>query len=82
MKNNSLAMLATVSLVVAVGSMIGYIDPNTCVVENPDGFLTCEEAATQHLLVSAVAGVFGVVTLAGSVIRTRLAKSRVRKSQS
>ena len=65
MKNNSLAMVATISLVVALGSLIGYIDPATCTVDNPDAFMTCEEAANQHITVAWLFGVFGVVTLFG-----------------
>ncbi|MEN9287472.1 MAG: hypothetical protein RLZ88_142, partial [Actinomycetota bacterium] len=30
MKNNTLAMLATISLVLGLASLIGYIDPAVC----------------------------------------------------
>ncbi len=76
MKNNSLAMVATISLVVAIGSLIGYIEPSDCTVSNPDAFMTCEEAAAQHIWVFWIFGVFGVVTLFGPRLVRRFAKAK------
>jgi hypothetical protein len=45
MKNNGLAMISTIAVVVALGALIGYIDPATCVTEQAEGWSTCESAA-------------------------------------
>lgn len=49
MKNNSLAMFSTIAAVVAFASLIGYIDPGTCVNQQPDDWTNCKSAAQASL---------------------------------
>ena len=79
MKNNSLAMVATISLVAALASMIGYIDPAVCEGIKSDGFITCEQAAQQHIWGFWGFGGLGVAILVGGAIRAKLAKIRAAK---
>ena len=74
MKNNSLAMLATIALVAALASMIGYIDPAVCEGIKSDGFVTCEQAAQQHIWGFWGFLGFGVLVLAGGEIKAHFAK--------
>ena len=74
MKNNSLAMLATIALVAALASMIGYIDPAVCDGIKSDGFVTCEQAAQQHIWGFWGFLGFGVLVLAGGAIKAHFAK--------
>jgi hypothetical protein len=60
-KNNSLAMLATIGAVLALASMIGYIDPAVCVVEPAQNFASCESVAQQTL---TLAGTLATVSAA------------------
>ena len=76
MKNNTLAMLATIALVAAFASMIGYIDPATCTVENKDAFLTCEEAANQHIYAFWGFAGFSAVVLLSDLVRRVIKKRR------
>jgi hypothetical protein len=71
MKNNSLAMIALIALVGAPASLIGYIDPATCPVENT-GFTTCQQVADQHIWLFWVLAGFGVATFLGSFIARKL----------
>jgi hypothetical protein len=48
-KNNSWAMIATISAVAALASMIGYIDPAVCVVEAASPWMSCEAIAAKTL---------------------------------
>lgn len=78
MKNNTIAMIATISLVGALASLIGYIDPATCTVEDPQAFLTCEEAAMQNSIAfwsfTAIGGSF----LLTALIRRILSKRKLK----
>jgi len=76
MKNNNLAMLALISLVVALASLIGFIDPATCPVQNTQGWGTCEQAAAQHVLIFWIFGSFGVLTFVGSFLVRRFKKAK------
>ena len=78
MKNNSLAMLATISIVAALASMIGYIDPAVCEGLNSGGFVTCEQAAQQHIWAFWGFGGFGVLVLVAGTIRAR--RNRLRQA--
>ncbi len=65
MKNNSLAMLATIAAVVAIASFIGFFNPETCTVEAVDGWASCESIAAQR----AIGGVaFAAAALIGAVV--------------
>ena len=70
MKNNSLAMMALIALVGAPASLIGYIDPKTCPPQN-SGFMTCQQAADQHIWLFWILAGFGVATFVGSFIKNR-----------
>jgi hypothetical protein len=71
MKNNTLAMLALIALVGAPASLIGYIDPATCPVQNT-GFTTCQQVADQHIWLFWVLAAFGILTFVGSFIVRKL----------
>jgi len=76
MKNNSLAMLATIAIALGWASMIGYIDPAVCEGLKTGAFGSCEESAQQHIVAFWVFTGFGVLTLVGGTVRARLAKTR------
>jgi hypothetical protein len=78
MKNNSLAMLATVSIVLGLASMIGYIDPAVCAGNQDQVFITCQQAADQHIAGFIGFTAFGLVTLIFGTIRSRI-RSRTEK---
>ncbi len=72
MKNNTLAMIATISIVLGLATMIGYIDPAVCADSNADAFVSCNQAAAQHLWAFAGFTSFGVITLVMGTVRSRL----------
>ena len=74
MKNNTLAMLATISIALGVASIIGYVEPTACVVSGGDGLATCEEVASQHIWGFVGFTSFGLVTLLVGAIRSRRQK--------
>ena len=76
MKNNSLAMIATISLALSLASMIGYIDPAVCEASQSEGFITCKEVADQHIAVAVGFASFGIVTLVLGTIRSRIRAKR------
>jgi uncharacterized membrane protein len=49
MKNNSLAMLATIAAVAALATLIGYVDPQVCAVSAEEAWMRCENIAAQTL---------------------------------
>ncbi|MEY3537895.1 MAG: hypothetical protein RL645_709 [Actinomycetota bacterium] len=79
MKNNTLAMLATISLVLGLASLIGYIDPAVCEGRQSGTFITCEQAAAQHVAGFWGFTAFGVVVLAVGTIRAAF-KRRAAKT--
>lgn len=76
MKNNTLAMIATISIVLGLATMIGYLDPAVCADSNSDAFVSCSEASSQHLWAFAGFTAFGVVTLVAGTIRNRIRAKR------
>lgn len=78
MKNNTLAMIATVALVLGPASMIGYIDPAVCSGLPASDFVSCEAAAAQHLWAFAGFTIFGAGTLLISYLRFK--KQNARKN--
>jgi ABC-type multidrug transport system permease subunit len=76
MKNNSLAMLATISLVVALASIIGYIDPAVCAGLQPTAIEGCVQTAHEHIWAFWGFGGFGAVVLIAGTIRARRNKLR------
>lgn len=81
MKNNSLAMLATIAIALGLASMIGYIDPAVCEGLKQGAFGSCEESAQQHILAFWGFTGFGVLTLVGGTIRAKLARARSLRDQ-
>jgi len=77
MKNNSLAMLATISIVLSLATLIGYVEPSACTVPAAEGFPSCEESAAQRLWAFAGLFSFGVITLVVGSIRNR--SKRIKK---
>lgn len=71
MKNNSLAMLATISIVLGLASLVGYIDPAVCTVEQSEAFVSCEQAASQHILGFLGFTIFGAGTLLAGYLRSK-----------
>jgi hypothetical protein len=78
MKNNTLAMLATISLVLGLASLIGYIDPAVCEGRQSGTFITCEQAAAQSIAGFWGFSAFGIAVLTFGTIR---AASNRRRSQ-
>ena len=74
MKNNSLAMLATISLAMGLASIIGYVEPSVCVVGETDAVASCQEVANQHIWGFLGFTSFGILTLLFSAIRSRRRK--------
>ena len=78
MKNNTIAMIATISLVGAIATLIGYIDPATCTVDDPQSFWTCEEAAMQNSILFWTFTAIGGGFLATALVRRLLAKRNLK----
>jgi hypothetical protein len=79
-KNNTLAMIATISIVLGLATMIGYLDPAVCADSNADAFVSCTEASSQHLWAFAGFTTFGVITLIVGTIRGRLIARRAESN--
>lgn len=80
MKNNTLAMLATISLVLSVAMLISYIDPAVCAGSGIQDSSTCSQAASEHIWGFIGFFAFGAITLVGGAIRNKLRAIRIRKS--
>jgi hypothetical protein len=74
MKNNSLAMVATISLAMGLASIIGYVDPGVCVVQGAEAYGSCEAIASQHIWGFVGFTSFGVLTFIIGAIRNRRSK--------
>lgn len=53
-KNNSMAMIATVALVGMLASAIGFFSPDYCTVPQSDDWTSCEAIAQQRNIGSIV----------------------------
>jgi hypothetical protein len=71
MKNNTLAMLATISLVFSVAMLVGYIDPTVCAGSQIQDISTCNQAASEHIIGFACFFTFGAFTLIVGAIRSK-----------
>ena len=76
MKNNTLAMLATISLVLSVALMISYIDPTVCAGSGIQSLETCTQLANEHIWGAAGTFAFGSITLVAGTIRNRIRSKR------
>jgi hypothetical protein len=71
-KNNSMAMIATVALVGILASAIGFFSPDYCTVPQNDDWTSCEAIAQQRNIGSAV--LFAVCLLGFAVSLTKRRK--------
>lgn len=76
MKNNTLAMLATISLVFSVATLIGYVDPAVCAGSQIQDLETCTQEAANHLWAFAGFFAFGAITLVVGALRSRFRLKR------
>lgn len=76
MKNNTLAMLATISIVLGIASLIGYIDPAVCEGRQSGAFITCEQAAAQSIAGFWGFSAFGIAVLAFGTIRAAVRRRK------
>ena len=77
MRNNTLAMLSTIAAVAALASMIGWINPATCVNEQLEGWTSCQAASDSHLLLTA--GLLLVAAASYVGYRLQVARARAKK---
>ena len=75
MKNNSWAMLATISAVAALASMIGYIDPQVCVVEAASPWMSCQAIANQTLTLFWGLGSLSAISFVLYLVQKRRART-------
>jgi hypothetical protein len=80
MKNNTLAMLATISLVLSVALLISYIDPAVCAGSGIQSLETCTQLAYEHIYGFIGFFAFGVITLVGGTIRSRIRAAKESSS--
>ena len=71
MKNNTLAMLATISLAVSLALLISYIDPAVCAGSGIQSLETCTQLANEHIWGFVGFFAFGVVTIVVGTLRNR-----------
>ena len=76
MKNNTLAMLATISLAFSVATLLAYVDPLVCAGSQIQDLATCTNAAQQNLTAFAIFFGFGALTLIASAVRSRLSRKQ------
>jgi hypothetical protein len=81
-KNNTLAMLATISLALSFAILIGYIDPAVCAGSGIQDLEACTQAANEHLIAFAAFFAFGAITLSSGVIRNVIRRKLARKKPS
>lgn len=70
-KNNSLAMIATVALVGMLASAIGFFSPGYCTVPQQDDWTSCESIAQQRTIGSVVLFVVCLFGFAVSLSKRR-----------
>lgn len=71
-KNNSMAMIATVALVGMLASAIGFFSPDFCTVPQSDDWTSCEAIAQQRNIGSIV--LFAICLLGFAVSLTKRRK--------
>ena len=79
MKNNTLAMLATISLVMSVATLLSYISPAVCAGSGLTDLETCTQIANERLIMAVGFFAFGAITLVGGAIRSRNRDKRERR---
>lgn len=79
MKNNTLAMLGTISLVMSVAMLLSYISPAVCAGSGLTDLETCTQIANERLIMAGGFFAFGAITLVGGAIRSRNRDKRERR---
>ena len=69
LQNNSMAMLATVSIVGVLASVLGFFDPSTCMDVQTDGWTSCEAIAEQRRLGSWLLMGLSIIGFSVSIVR-------------
>ena len=69
--NNSMAMVATVSLVGVFASTLGFFSADQCVVEQLEGWTSCAAIEQQRQLGSWAFLLLSIIGFAVSIIRIR-----------
>ncbi|AOY55901.1 hypothetical protein [Candidatus Rhodoluna planktonica] len=69
--NNSMAMLATISIVVLIASIIGFFNPGNCPVSTEVGWTSCQAIAEERRIASWALLLLSVVGFAVSFVRRR-----------
>lgn len=70
-KNNSMAMVATIALVGVIASVIGLFDPSTCVQTQTDDWTSCANIARDRQIGFWVLLVVSVLGFAVSFTRKK-----------
>lgn len=73
-KNNSMAMIATITLVGVIASVIGLFDPSTCVQVQSDDWTSCENIARERVIGFWVLLIFSIFGFAVSIVWSRKKK--------
>ena len=81
MKNNTLAMLATISLVFSLATLIGYVEPAVCAGSQIQDLATCTQASNEHLLMFGVFFSFGAITLLAGALKNKLRTKRLKRDK-
>lgn len=68
-KNNSMAMLATVSLVGVFASTLGFFDPSTCTDVQAEGWTSCAAIAEQRQIGAWVLLGLSAIGFSVSIVR-------------
>jgi hypothetical protein len=72
--NNSMAMVATVSLVGVLASSIGFFSPDTCTVDQLEGWTSCAAIHEQRILGSWGFLLLSIIGFAVSIVRIKKSK--------
>jgi hypothetical protein len=81
-KNNTLAMLATISLAVSVAILISYIDPTVCAGSGIQSLEACTQLANEHIWGFVGFFSFGAITLFSGAVRNVIRRGLARKKTS
>lgn len=74
-KNNSMAMVATITLVGVLASVVGLFDPSTCAPNQADDWTSCENIARDREIGFWVLLIFSAFGFAVSMVRSRKTKN-------
>jgi hypothetical protein len=72
--NNSMAMVATVSLVGVLASAIGFFSPDTCTVAQLEGWTSCAAIHEQRIFGSWGFLLLSIIGFAVSIVRLKKQK--------